>query len=48
MFLLIVQWNWGENEGNETILGDGIAGRIGEIAFTIFADVVGVFAYGLN
>jgi len=48
MSLLIVQWNWGEHEGNKTILGDGVAVRFGDIALTIFADVVGVFAYGLN
>ena len=32
----------------ETILGDGVAGCIGETPLTIFGDVVGVFAYGLK
>jgi len=35
----------GEHEENKTILGDMVAECIGEIAFTIFAGVVGVFAY---
>jgi len=48
MFLLIIQLNWGDHEGNEAILGDGVAGRMGGTPFTNLAEVVGVSAYDLN